>query len=267
MLYICGTPIGNLEDMTIRLVNTLKTVDRIAAEDTRVTAKLLNSLSVKKPMISYHEHNKASRGEYIAELLSAGENIALVTDAGMPCISDPGEDLVKLCIARGLDITVIPGPTAISSALALSGLNTDKFFFEGFLPIKGRAKRLEELKDLKHTIVFYEAPHRISKTLTDIKNSLGDRKCAVARELTKKFEEVVRGRLSEIQVEPRGEFVIVVEGAEDIPEEIDAAKEVCRLEKSGIDRKEAMRQVAKRTGLTRREVYDLVLEQRGKSDD
>ena len=266
MLYICGTPIGNLEDMTFRLVNTLKDVDRIAAEDTRVTAKLIAHLGIKKPMISYHEHNRAARGEYIANLLTAGENIALVTDAGMPCISDPGADLVKLCVERGLDVTVIPGPTAVSSALALSGLDTARFFFEGFLPARGRAKRLNEIKDLQCTVVFYEAPHRISKTLSDIYEVFGNRRCAVARELTKKFEEVVRGRLGEISVLEKGEFVIVVEGATAMHEKLDVLAEVRHLENHGVERKEAMRQVAKRSGLTRREVYDIVSIQGRDSD-
>ena len=218
-LYVVGTPIGNLEDMSVRAVKTLQEVDFIAAEDTRVTLKLLNHFEIKKPMVSYHEHNAREKGGEIITHLLSGQTCAIVTDAGMPCISDPGEDLVRLCAENGIDTVVIPGPSAAISALALSGLSTSKFVFEGFLnPQKNaRLERLEELKREKRTIIFYEAPHKLCDTLSAMYQVLGDRKITLARELTKIYEEVIRTTLSQAvalfeEKAPKGEFVLVVEG-------------------------------------------------------
>lgn len=218
-LYVVGTPIGNLEDMSVRAVKTLQEVDFIAAEDTRVTLKLLNHFEIKKPMVSYHEHNAREKGGEIITRLLSGQTCAIVTDAGMPCISDPGEDLVRLCAENGIDTVVIPGPSAAISALALSGLSTSKFVFEGFLnPQKNaRLERLEELKREKRTIIFYEAPHKLCDTLSAMYQVLGDRKITLARELTKIYEEVIRTTLSQAvalfeEKAPKGEFVLVVEG-------------------------------------------------------
>lgn len=218
-LYVVGTPIGNLEDMSVRAVKTLQEVDFIAAEDTRVTLKLLSHFEIKKPMVSYHEHNAREKGGEIITRLLSGQTCAIVTDAGMPCISDPGEDLVRLCAENGIDTVVIPGPSAAISALALSGLSTSKFVFEGFLnPQKNaRLERLEELKREKRTIIFYEAPHKLCDTLSAMYQVLGDRKITLARELTKIYEEVIRTTLSQAvalyeEKAPKGEFVLVVEG-------------------------------------------------------
>ena len=197
-LYVVGTPIGNLEDMSVRAVRTLQEADFIAAEDTRVTLKLLNHFAIKKPMLSYHEHNARQKGGEILTRILNGENCAIVTDAGMPCISDPGEDLVRLCAENGVDIKVIPGPSAAISALAVSGLDTSRFVFEGFLnPQKNaRLERLEQLKNEQRTLIFYEAPHKLTDTLEAMLQVLGDRKISLARELTKIYEEVVRTTLS-----------------------------------------------------------------------
>ncbi|MEG2813154.1 MAG: 16S rRNA (cytidine(1402)-2'-O)-methyltransferase, partial [Oscillospiraceae bacterium] len=221
MLYVVGTPIGNLNDMSYRAIETLKSVDFIAAEDTRVTVKLLNHFEIKKPMVSYYEHNLRERGEFIVARILAGETCAIVSDAGMPCISDPGEDLVRICAAQNIDIKVIPGPTAVISGLALSGLKTSRFTFEGFLSIS-RASRMAHLKEIKtetRTMIFYEAPHKLKQTLRDLYETLGDRKISIARELTKIYEEVNRTTLKEAVpfysgTLPRGEFVLVIEGKE-----------------------------------------------------
>lgn len=196
-LYVVGTPIGNLEDMSVRAVRTLQQADFIAAEDTRVTLKLLNHFAIKKPMLSYHEHNARQKGGEILTRILNGENCAIVTDAGMPCISDPGEDLVRLCAENGVDIKVIPGPSAAISALAVSGLDTSRFVFEGFLnPQKNaRLERLEQLKNEQRTLIFYEAPHKLTDTLEAMLQVLGNRKISLARELTKIYEEVVRTTL------------------------------------------------------------------------
>lgn len=221
-LYLVATPIGNLGDLSPRAAAVLAAVDRIAAEDTRRTLRLLNALGVHKPMISYHEHNVRTRGPVIIQHLQAGEAIALVSDAGMPCISDPGEDLVSMCIEQGIPITVIPGPTAALSALALSGLNTSRFAFEGFLPASGRQRRqrLASLVREPRTMILYEAPHRLIKLLIALhQQGLGERRLVLARELTKRFEEVCRSTVTEImnsytEQTPRGEFVVVLEGSE-----------------------------------------------------
>ena len=219
-LYLCATPIGNLSDVSARFLETLKYVDLIAAEDTRVTIKLLNHFNIKKPLTSYHEHNKAEKGEYILSLLKEGKNIALVSDAGTPAISDPGEDLVKLCIENGINITPIPGCVAAVNALILSGFSTKRFSFEGFLSVNkiSRSKHLRFLDIDTHTLIFYEAPHKLIHTLADMAEFFGkDRKIALVRELTKIHEEVMRFTLDEAlnkfdEVKPRGEYVIVVEG-------------------------------------------------------
>ncbi|MFZ2538166.1 MAG: 16S rRNA (cytidine(1402)-2'-O)-methyltransferase, partial [Oscillospiraceae bacterium] len=198
-LYVVGTPIGNLGDMSYRAIETLKSVDFIAAEDTRVTVKLLNHFEIKKPMISYYEHNLRERGQYIIDRILAGETCAIVSDAGMPCISDPGEDLVRLCAEQKVDVKVIPGPSAVVSALALSGLKTSRFTFEGFLSTNkaNRAAHLKSIINEERTMIFYEAPHKLLPTLKDMLVTLGDRQISIARELTKLYEQVIRMTLSE----------------------------------------------------------------------
>lgn len=266
-LYVVGTPIGNLNDMTFRAISTLKEVDFIAAEDTRVTAKLLNHFEIKKPMISYHEHNLRERGEYIVSRILAGETCAIVSDAGMPCISDPGEDLVRLCAENSISIKVIPGPSAVISGLAISGLSTSRFTFEGFLST-GKTSRFNHLKSLSNeqrTMIFYEAPHKLLATLTDLSEQLGDRKISITRELTKVFEQVLRMTLTEA-IEyykthtPKGEFVLVVEGKPvEIPEQFTLEQAVQRAEvllNTGIKATDATRQVAKETGFRKSDIYN-----------
>ena len=218
-LYLLATPIGNLEDITLRCLRILREVDMIAAEDTRQTAKLLNHYEIKKPMISYHEHNKKSKGDEIIDLILEGKTVALVSDAGMPCISDPGEDLVRLCVERGIEVIAIPGPSASLTALSISGLSTSRFVFEGFLPVKGkeRSERLQRLSREERTIILYEAPHRLLFTLKDLREHLGNPKLSISRELTKKFEETVRtdldGAIEEFKNRSiKGEFVLIIEG-------------------------------------------------------
>lgn len=270
ILYVVGTPIGNLEDMSVRAVRTLGEVDFIAAEDTRVTLKLLNHFEIKKPMVSYHEYNAREKGGEILTRLLAGESCAIVTDAGMPCISDPGEDLVRLCAQNGIDTRVIPGPSAAISALALSGLDTSKFVFEGFLnPQKNtRLERLEELRREKRTIIFYEAPHKLCDTLRAMYQVLGDRRITLARELTKIYEEVVRTTLSQAielyeQKAPKGEFVLVVEGMceEEQVLSIDQALDLIgALTEKGEPLSKAAKDVARQTGFKKGELYSKFLE-------
>lgn len=270
ILYVVGTPIGNLEDMSVRAVRTLGEVDFIAAEDTRVTLKLLNHFEIKKPMVSYHEHNAREKGGEILTRLLAGESCAIVTDAGMPCISDPGKDLVRLCAQNGIDTRVIPGPSAAISALALSGLDTSKFVFEGFLnPQKNtRLERLEELRREKRTIIFYEAPHKLCDTLRAMYQVLGDRRITLARELTKIYEEVVRTTLSQAielyeQKAPKGEFVLVVEGMceEEQVLSIDQALDLIEaLTEKGEPLSKAAKDVARQTGFKKGELYSKFLE-------
>lgn len=271
MLYICGTPIGNLEDMTYRVVRVLSEVDLIAAEDTRQSVKLLNHLDIKTPLTSYYEHNKDVKGPQLIKLLQEGKDIALVTDAGMPGISDPGEDLIKLCYENNVPVTVVPGPTAVVTALVLSGLNSRSYIFEGFLPRnkKQRAEVLERLVDESRTTVFYEAPHHLVDTLDSIYKTVGDRNIAVARELTKKHETVNRGAVGEVleyfkENEPKGEFVLVLEGKdkEKIKEDKIASFEEMTIEEhfnmyieQGMSEKDAMKQVAKDRGIGKRDVY------------
>lgn len=222
MLYLCATPIGNLGDISARFIKTFEMVDLIAAEDTRQTLKILNHLGITKPLTSYHEHNKREKGEYIISQLNEGKNVALVSDAGTPAISDPGEDLVKLCIENDIEVTSVPGPVAGINALILSGLSTKRFAFEGFLSVNKRHRKehLESVKKDTHTLIFYEAPHKLKTTLADLYEALGDRKIAIVRELTKLHEEVIRTTLLKAnslyeEKSPRGEYVLVVEGADE----------------------------------------------------
>lgn len=271
-LFLVGTPIGNLGDMTYRAVETLQSVDFICAEDTRVTAKLLNYFNIKTPLISYHEHNAKTAGQTVVNRILSGENAAIVTDAGMPCISDPGEDLVKLCAEQGIEINVVPGPSAVVSALAVSGLDTSRFAFEGFLSVtkKQRYAHLAQVKNCTSTMIFYEAPHKLIYTLKDMLEYFGDRKISLCRELTKIHEEAFRTTLSEAVRyytvnKPKGEFVIVIEGAkaEDIlkAETIEQAYEqVKNLVSKGMRGADACKEIAKSTGFSKGELYALLVE-------
>jgi 16S rRNA (cytidine1402-2'-O)-methyltransferase len=265
-LYLVGTPIGNLGDMSPRCAQTLAEADFIAAEDTRVSLKLLNHLGIKKPMVSYYQHNSAYSGEKIISRILAGENCALVTDAGMPAISDPGEDLVKLCTSADIEVIVVPGPCAAISALAVSGLPTGRFTFEGFLAVgrRSRAERLAELKNEKRTMIFYEAPHKLKSTLADMLEAWGDRKISISRELTKIYEETLRFSLSEAveyykDVNPKGEFVIVVEGAAPELKEVSLPEAIIRvneLREGGRSMKDAVKKVSEEMGIPRNELYE-----------
>ena len=272
MLYVVGTPIGNLNDFTPRQRQTLEEVDFIAAEDTRVTVKLLNHFEIKKPLVSYYAHNLKERGEQIVARIEAGENCAVVSDAGMPCISDPGEDLVRLCAERGIKTVVVPGASAAISALCVSGLVTSRFCFEGFLSTakKSRFDHLEGLKGERRTMIFYEAPHKLLTTLEDLKKTFGaGRKVSVARELTKIHEEVLRFTLEEAlahftETAPRGEFVLVVEGA---PEEAggeltldEVVAEAFRLVDEGERPSEAAKRAVKGTPFKKSDVYGRLIE-------
>ena len=267
-LYLCATPIGNLGDASSRCLETFKMADLIAAEDTRRTLQLLNHFEISKPLTSYHEHNKHEKGGYIISLLKSGKNVVLVSDAGTPAISDPGEDLVKLCIENDIDVTSVPGPVAGINALILSGLPTRRFAFEGFLSVNKRHRRehLESIKNDTHTLIFYEAPHKLKNTLNDMQKVLGGgRKIALVRELTKIHEEVKRCTIDEAveyygENNPRGEYVIVIEGATEIEEENDWEEisiydHVEKYIKEGIPQKEAIKKVAQDRGLPKREVY------------
>lgn len=263
-LYICATPIGNLEDITIRTIRILKEVDLIAAEDTRHTIRLLNHFDIKKPLTSYHEHNIKEKGIELIDKLKSGKNIALVSDAGMPGISDPGSDLVRLSIQHHIPIVALPGATASITALVISGLDTDKFIFEGFLSSKRshRRRELENIKQYKKTTIIYESPHRILATLRDIDEIMGDRRLSISRELTKKYEETFRGRAEEAlekfsESKVRGEFVIILEGnlEEDKAEEIDIKEALNRYIKDGYSNKEAVKMVSKKYNLPRNLVY------------
>lgn len=267
-LYIVGSPIGNLGDFSPRAVETLKAVDFICAEDTRVTAVLLAKFDIKKPMISYHEHNAKQRGQELLPRLLEGESCAVVTDAGMPCISDPGEELVKLCTEHGIEVVAVPGATAAMTALAISGLPSKRFCFEGFLSTTKRIRRehLEQLKPLPQTLIFYEAPHKLKNTLNDLLEALGDRRISLCREMTKLHEEVQRGTISEMvklygEREPRGEYVLVVEGAkEEKAEELtlqQAADLALELMSGGMKASEASREAAKRSGYSKSEIYNI----------
>lgn len=266
-LYICATPIGNLEDASIRLLKTLRQVDMIACEDTRHTLKLLNRYKIKQQLISYHEHSKPEKEEYIIELLREGKDIALVSDAGMPAISDPGEGLVKKAITAGIKLEVIPGPSALISALAISGMDTTAFVFEGFLPSRSsqRRERLEKLKEETRTIILYEAPHRLLACLKDVQSILGEeRQLAIARELTKVYEEVKRGSVTELYEyyslnPPRGEISIIIEGKEVVVEAKSLAaiaREVEELLEQGMDKKEAFKKKAHEYGIKKSMLYN-----------
>lgn len=274
-LYLCATPIGNLEDITFRVLRTLKEVDLIAAEDTRNSIKLLNHFEIKTPMTSYHEYNKIEKAYQLVDKMREGKNIALITDAGTPGISDPGEDLVRICYEEGIEVTSLPGPAACITALTMSGLPTRRFAFEAFLPRekKERALVLEQLKNETRTIILYEAPHHLVKTLEELQQALGNRKIAVCRELTKRYEEKTLSTISNMldfykENEPRGEYVLVLEGKsfEKIAEEEKKSWEAMTLEEhmavyenQGIDRKEAMKLVAKDRGISKRDVYQALL--------
>ena len=276
-LYLCATPIGNLEDMTFRAVRILKEVDVIAAEDTRNSVKLLNHFDIHTPMTSYHEFNKIDKGQYLVKRLPEGENIALITDAGMPGISDPGEELVRMCRDAGVPVTAVPGACACVTALVISGRPTRRFCFEAFLPTDKKERRavLEELKTETRTSIIYEAPHRLVKTLQELLNELGDRKITVCKELTKKHETGFETTLKEAvpyyeQNEPRGEYVLVLEGcsrqqmeqeAQDAWKEMSLGDHMKLYEEQGMNRKDAMKQVAKDRGVGKREIYQALLEE------
>ena len=276
-LYLCATPIGNLGDMTPRVVETLQTVDVIAAEDTRNSIKLLNHFDIHTPMTSYHEFNKIDKGQYLVKRLLEGENIALITDAGMPGISDPGEELVRMCRDAGVPVTAVPGACACVTALVISGRPTRRFCFEAFLPTDKKERRavLEELKTETRTSIIYEAPHRLVKTLQELLNELGDRKITVCKELTKKHETGFETTLKEAvpyyeQNEPRGEYVLVLEGcsrqqmeqeAQDAWKEMSLGDHMKLYEEQGMNRKDAMKQVAKDRGVGKREIYQALLEE------
>ena len=270
-LFLVGTPIGNLGDISKRCAETLEEADFIAAEDTRVSLKLLNHLGIKKPLVSYYEHNQAESGEKIVRRIEAGETCALVTDAGMPAISDPGEGLVKLCIERGIEVLAVPGPCAAVTAMAVSGLPSGRFTFEGFLSVtrKNRMEHLHSLKNEKRTMIFYEAPHKLKNTLDDLIDTFGgDRRIALCRELTKLHEETVRTTLSgaaELYRDAvvKGEFVLVVEGApeDNTPASMDNALEmVSRLRDGGASLKDAVKTVSEELNIPKNELYKNALE-------
>lgn len=276
-LYICATPIGNLGDITERVINTLRSVDFIAAEDTRNSMKLMTHFDIHVPMVSYHEYNKYDKAEELTLLLQSGKDVALITDAGTPAVSDPGEVLVKMCIDEGIQVTSLPGACAAVTALTLSGLKTGRFSFDGFLPKekKQRAEILKDLKDEKRTIILYESPHHLLRTLSDLIEVLGDRKIALCRELTKVHEEIIRTTLSGAlsyyeNKDPRGEYVLILEGGkgrDDTDEEkrmlnsLSIREHVEAYEKKGMDRKSAMKAAAADRGVSKRDIYSALLEE------
>ncbi len=275
-LYLCATPIGNLEDITLRVLRVLKEVDLIAAEDTRNSLRLLNHFGIKAPLTSYHEYNKMEKAYQLVEKLKQGQNIALISDAGTPGISDPGEELVRICLEEGICVTSLPGPSACITALTMSGQKTRRFAFEAFLPSdkKERAKVLEEMERDTRTLVVYEAPHRLLKTLRELYAALGERPLTICRELTKKYEENVQTTLSQAiafyeNQEPRGEFVLVIAGKsrEQIREEekkswtnMTIEAHMAFYQSQGLDKKAAMKAVAKDRGVSKRDVYNSLLE-------
>ncbi len=280
-LYLCATPIGNLDDMTFRVLETLKSVDLIAAEDTRNSIKLLNHFDIHTEMTSYHEYNKYDKAQWLIQKMQEGTNVALITDAGTPAISDPGEVLVAECHKAGITVTSLPGPAACITALTLSGLSTRRFCFEGFLPSqddkKARKRILEDLKDESRTMIVYEAPHHLKAVLKDLLEALGDRRITICRELTKKFEEANPTTIQEAitfyeKNEPRGEYVLVIEGKSF--QEQDAEKQLSWQEMSieehmkiyedqGLSRKDAMKKVAADRGVGKREIYQALLDSEG----
>ncbi|HAL63234.1 MAG TPA: 16S rRNA (cytidine(1402)-2'-O)-methyltransferase [Clostridiales bacterium] len=267
-LYLCATPIGNLGDISARCLEIFENVDIIACEDTRRTLQLLNHFGIKKQLTSYHEHNKAEKGEIIVNMLKSGKNVALVSDAGTPAISDPGEDLVKLCIKNELNVTSVPGPVAAVNALILSGLSTSRFSFEGFLSVnkRHRFEHLESVKNDTHTLIFYEAPHKLKRTLADMLEILGNRRLALVRELTKIHEEVIHTDLESAQSlysenSPKGEFVLVIEGAAEVETEnfwdtLSVSEHIDFYINDGLKKTEAIKKVAKERGLLRHDVYN-----------
>lgn len=275
-LYLCATPIGNLEDITMRVIRTLKEVDLIAAEDTRNSIHLLNHFGIRTPMTSYHEYNRIEKAHTLIARMREGQNIALITDAGTPGISDPGEDLVRLCHEAGIEVTSLPGACACVTALTVSGLPARRFCFEAFLPQEKKEKQqiLEELKNETRTTILYEAPHRLLRTLGDLYEALGERRITVCRELTKKHETVFQTTLSQALAHyeansPRGECVIVLEGRryQDILQDerrrwqdMDIRDHVALYEEQGLERREAMKQAAKDRGISKREVYGMLLQ-------
>lgn len=277
MLYICATPIGNLEDITLRTLRILREVDLIAAEDTRHSIKLLNHFEIKTPMTSYHEYNKYDKAKVLVKKMEEGINVALITDAGTPAISDPGEELVKQCHEAGIEVTSLPGPSAFVTALTISGQGTRRFCFEAFLPYdkKEREMVLEELKTETRTIIVYEAPHKLKKTLKELYDVLGNRHISLCRELTKKHETNYRTTLSEAVAyyemqEPKGEFVLVIEGADRQQLKSEEMQEFLSMSipdhvqyyiDQGLDKKEAMKQAAKDRGVGKREIYQVLLEE------
>lgn len=279
ILYLCATPIGNLEDITFRVVRILKEVDLIAAEDTRNTIRLLNHFEIRTPMTSYHEYNKVEKAKELVRRLMDGLNIALVTDAGTPAISDPGEELVRQCAAAGITVTSLPGPAACITALTLSALSTRRFCFEAFLPADKRERQqvLQDLENESRTIILYEAPHHLKQTLKELREALGDRPLSLCRELTKKFEEVrhstLEAELARLEAEePRGEYVLVIEGKsfarqkreeETLWRQMPVQEHMRRYEEEGMDRKAAMKQVAKDRGVSKREIYQALLKNEG----
>ncbi|MCI8390462.1 MAG: 16S rRNA (cytidine(1402)-2'-O)-methyltransferase [Roseburia sp.] len=274
-LYLCATPIGNLEDITLRVLRTLREVDLIAAEDTRNSIRLLNHFQIKTPMTSYHEYNKIEKAWQLVDRLREGKNIALITDAGTPGISDPGEELVRICTEEGITVTSLPGPAACITALTMSGLPTRRFAFEAFLPRekKERAEILSHLKEETRTIVLYEAPHHLKKTLDELCDVLGDRQAAVCRELTKRYEEKTLSTISDLisyykDNEPRGEYVLIIHGKtyEELRaeqhkawDEMPLLDHMALYEAKGMNRKEAMKLVAKDRGISKRDVYQALL--------
>lgn len=271
-LYVVGTPIGNLGDISPRALDVLENCDFIAAEDTRVTLKLLNHFEIKKPMISYFEHNRFERGPVIAERILSGESCAIVTDAGMPAISDPGEDLVKLCMEKGIKIEAVPGPCAFATALAVSGMPSKRFTFEGFLPVdkSDRKEHISWLIGETRTMIFYEAPHKLAQTLSDLYKALGDREIAIVRELTKIHEQVIKTTLCEASEKYsneaiKGEIVLIVKGAE--PEEKEqmtleqAAEYAMKLVEKGESKTQAAKLAAKESGLKKGDIYKLIVEE------
>ena len=276
-LYLCATPIGNLEDITLRVLRTLKEVDLIAAEDTRNSIKLLNHFDIKTPMTSYHEYNKIDKAYVLINKMREGQNIALITDAGTPGISDPGEELAAMCCEAGIEVTSLPGPAACITALTLSGLSTRRFAFEAFLPAdkKERKMILEELKNETRTIIIYEAPHRLVRTLEELREALGNRRMTLCRELTKKHETAFHTTIEDLITfytteKPLGECVLVVEGKshQEMKEEQQASWEKITIEdhmkiyeEKGYSRKDAMKQVAKDRGVTKREIYQYLIKE------
>lgn len=272
ILYVVGTPIGNLGDMSPRAVETLNEVDFIAAEDTRVTLKLLNHFEIKKPMISYFEHNRRAKGEIIVDRILQGESCALVTDAGMPAVSDPGEDLVRLCHENSITVSAVPGPTAFATAVALSGMSVGRFTFEGFLSMNKTSRRehLESIKDEKRTMVFYEAPHKLSNTLKDLYECLGDRDLAIVREITKVHEQVIRTTLCQAaqqysEESLKGEIVLVISGKTDTFEDAFKLPDAVALARTyvseGMGISAAAKQAAKQTGIKKGDIYKQLQEE------